>query len=650
MTTMIMKLILSLLAIVATVSASQPDVNIEVDATMADSLSHEVDSVIVADSAATNAIEQNIVDTVVVIPRLDFSSIRLADALTAISRAHSLSVYVDSSVVGLISLRLDNVTLNDALLFIISQYDLAWERTGEIIKIFKPDAPPLPLEPLDVSFNDGLLSMTLKKVNLSRLVDTLIEISGRNIVVENGAAGTVTGKLSELPFNKALRVLLPANGFAVREVEGVLYVGVGASESHADVRSRSLNISCDNRLITMDIANSSLAQVIESLIRECGVSIFVQTALEGNINASFANKPIEEALTYLLLNTKFSFSEIAGIYFIGGRDQEDLFASRLLRLDHMIASSVESLIPVSLSKQVTITVVKEHNGLVVTGPSTTIARVEAFLNEIDVPAAQVLFDVLVVDYNLTEASEFGLFANNFGGDSGLPGQAYYPDVDISETGEGLRDNLASMARRLSISNPITLSDDFYVRLRMMQQEGKANIRSHPKIASLNGHTASIKVGTTQYYLMESKAVYSSSGTQPVEQTSQRFELVEAEMSLEVTPYVCAGNELIVEVKPEFSTPAQGFDPDIPPTINRRVLNSTVRLRDGETIVLGGLVQVSKTMNVQKVPILGSIPILGRLFQNRTSSDQKAELMIYVTPHVYYGSEEVVDLDSLLGGK
>jgi type IV pilus assembly protein PilQ len=184
----------------------------------------------------------------------------------------------------------------------------------------------------------------------------------------------------------------------------------------------------------------------------------------------------------------------------------------------------------------------------------------------------------------------------------------------------------------------------------MQTEGKANIRSHPKIASLNGHSASIKIGTTQYYLLKSTTIYPSQQTSISTETSERFEKVEADMSLEVTPYVNTTGELIVDVKPEFNTPAQAFNPEIPPTINRRVLNSTVRLKDGETIVLGGLVQTNKTATVDKLPILGSIPIIGRLFQNRFSVDQNSELMIYITPHVYYGSEGSIDLESVLKKK
>ncbi|MBN4057058.1 type II and III secretion system protein, partial [bacterium AH-315-J21] len=193
-----------------------------------------------------------------------------------------------------------------------------------------------------------------------------------------------------------------------------------------------------------------------------------------------------------------------------------------------------------------------------------------------------------------------------------------------------------------------LTDKFFVRLSALSNEGKAKVIQRPQIATLNGHTASIAIGTTQYFLLDSKTVYPSAQTDVSTQTSQRFETIEANISLEVTPNVTESGEVIVHIKPEFSTPAgQGFDPDIPPTINKRVIESTVRLRNGETIVLGGIVNSTESVTINKLPILGDIPLLGRLFQNRSSTKNETELMIYITPHIYYGSEGAIDIEEVL---
>ncbi len=604
------------------------------------------DSLAPNDSSAAPR-SQRIVDTVLTIPKLDYANVKLSDALTALGRAYGLSMYVDSSVTGNISMRLDNVSLNDALLFIIRQYKLSWDKTGDIIKIFRPEIPPPPPEPLNISFKDQLLSVNVSKCDLERFVSALSDTTGKNIVLEKDTKGTISSRVTDMALDKALSVIFTANGYTYRDIDGVAYVGVEIDAKAGKPKGRNLNANCRDGLISVDLTNVGLADLIPYLKSECGINLFIQSALEGNISASFTDKTIEEALTYIFINSPYTYKQVGDLYLIGQRTSEDLYVTKLVKLKHLIASAVESLIPATVSKQLSIKVVKEHNGLVLTGPITAISEAESFIDAIDIPMAQVLFEVLVVDYSSTDRAEFGLTANNFGGDSGLPGQSYYPNIDVSGIGSDLNYNLRSVERHLGIGNLGTLDDNFFVRLQMLQQQGKANIRSHPTIAALNGHPASISIGTTQYFLLESKTVYPTEQSSLSTQTSQHFELVEADMKLEITPFVNSSGELIVDIKPEFSTPASTFNPDVPPTINKRVLNSTVRLRNGETIVLGGLVQSSKNEHIEKLPILGSFPILGRLFQNRTSTDVKSELMIYVTPYVYYGAEGSVNRDSLL---
>ncbi|MDH3936430.1 MAG: hypothetical protein OEV68_03750 [candidate division Zixibacteria bacterium] len=610
----------------------------------------ETSAQVASDSVGLDSIVLDIVDSVIVIPSLDFASVPLADALTAIGRAYKLPLYVDSSVSGPVSLRLDNVSLNDALVFIIRQYGLSWQKTGEIIEIYKPYVPAPEPEPLDITFANDLLSFDLERSQLSQFVDQLVDLTGRNIIIEGSTRGSLSGRLSNLEFEKAIRALLSSNGFTVRKMDDVFYISVDSTGSRAGSPARSLDVRCESGLIAVNVSNSPLSDVIAIVTEECSVNIFVQTQLAGNITASFSDKTLEESLTYLLLGSQYSFKEVNGIYFIGPRESQGLYDSRLIKLNHLIAGSLVELIPASLNEQLTVQVVKEHNGLIVTGPRTDIAVLESFIAKVDIPTAQVLFEVIVVDYTTTDRAEFGITANNFGADSGLPGQTFYPMIDISDKGSSLNDKIASLERHLGVSNLGTLSADFFIRLEALVQEGKANIRSHPKIAALNSHPATIAIGTTQYYLLESKTTYISQASNEPIQTAQRFETVVAEMTLEVTPYVNQTKELTVELKSQFNTPAGTFDPDIPPTINRRVLTSTVNLKDGETIVLGGLVQENKTVTIDKLPLLGDLPIIGRLFQNRTTVEVKSELMIYVTPHVYIGSEAAVDADSLFIGQ
>lgn len=620
--------------------------------------SQSIDQTVTIDTARSGATETedtqrqaNIVDSLIMIPKLDFTATKLSDALTALARAYHLTLYIDSSVVGEISLRLEDVSLNDALLFMVKQYGLAWEKTGEIIKIHKPTQPEPEPEPLNIRFEEELLSLDIENADIRHFADEVADKTGLNIVIEKTAYGSISGRVSKLRPEKAIQVLATSNGFSYNVVDGIIYLRrETAPDGNTSGSLRSLDIRCENELVTLNVRNSPLSDVLSQLSSQCGANIFIQSDVSGQVTASFENKTVEQTITYLLTNTNFSFKETDGIFFVGPKESEDLYDTRLIQLDNLKASELVEMIPAGLTKQLTVKIATGHNGVVLTGPRTSIAGVEAFVRRVDVPMAQVLFEVIMVDYTSTDRAELGITANNFGGDSGLPGQTYFPMIDISDTGDKLNPKLRSMERRMGISNIGNLSDNFFIRLNMLEQEGKANVRSHPQIAALNGHPAKIEIGTTQYYLLESKTSYiNNQGGDPI-QTSQRFETIEADMSLEVTPYVNQTGDLTVELKAEFNTPSGTFNPDTPPTINRRTLTSTVRMKEDQTIVLGGLVQNTKNVTIEKLPLLGDIPVLGRIFQNRITDDSKAELMIYMTPHVYYGTEGSINIDSVIQKK
>ena len=102
-------------------------------------------------------------------------------------------------------------------------------------------------------------------------------------------------------------------------------------------------------------------------------------------------------------------------------------------------------------------------------------------------------------------------------------------------------------------------------------------------------------------------------------------------------------EITCEIIPDFSEPEGSFSSEVPPTLNKRYVKSSVRLRDGETIVLGGMVKESVSDVHKQVPFLGSIPVIGWLFRNVERVRSKSQLLIFVTPHIYYGAEGSVDI-------
>lgn len=168
-----------------------------------------------------------------------------------------------------------------------------------------------------------------------------------------------------------------------------------------------------------------------------------------------------------------------------------------------------------------------------------------------------------------------------------------------------------------VGNNLTLD----LQLSAMEKSGNGEIISQPKVVTADKETAKILKGSEVPYQQAS-----SSGA-----TSVSFK--EAALSLEVTPQITPDNRIIMEVKvtkdaPDYANALNGVPP-----INKNEVNAKVLVADGETVVIGGVFSNDQEKTVEKVPFLGDLPYLGRLFRRDAVTDSKSELLIFLTPRI-----------------
>ena len=522
--------------------------------------------------------------------------------------------------------------------FLAKEYGLKLERDGSIFKFERPFVPEPEPEPLSIFYESGLLSLDLKEEALGLVAEEITRYTGNNVIVNRGAEGNITGFMQRVPFEQALQILMSTNGFSVREKNGVYLVDKAYQqydENSSLNNGRSFWVGVKDSLVTLDVIGANIRDVLREIFLQIGYDLVVYEEVKGDITARCSQISLDNVLSYLLRGTEYSYRSENGVYLIGGKSLQGINSVKLIRLNHLQVNNVVELLPQNITKQGEVKIIKEHNGIVVTGSQEFINEIENFIREVDRPIPQVLIEALVVDFNRQYVGEFGIKAGiGVAADSGSSiVNSLFPGVDVSVSGAQIN-NILDVYQPFGLSRIAKLPDNFYLQIKAMENEGKANVRSRPQIATLSGHTASISIGTTQYFILKTETPIPGSN-QVVLQESERFETIKAELKLEVTPWVMATGEIITEIRPEFSTPKNGLNPNVPPTIDHRVLTSTVKLKDGETIILGGLIQEFDTESITKFPILGHIPLLGKLFQNRSYNKSSSELIIYLTPHVYY---------------
>ena len=272
----------------------------------------------------------------------------------------------------------------------------------------------------------------------------------------------------------------------------------------------------------------------------------------------------------------------------------------------------------------------ETRNLIVVTDEKTLLEMKKVISGLDRPSPQVLIKVIFLEATYNKSSDIGIsggFDANPGGKSGVIGQGFgLPGV------ANLAGAMASGGGVYSI-----LGNDFQATLTAIAKAGKTEILSRPSILARNNQAATISLG--QQVPLISGTRYDGLNGQINTITYQSVGV-----NLSVTPFISSDGNVEMVVTPEISSLADrstwvnissgGTNGAIlAPVINSRTATTTVVVPNGQTVVIGGLMENAQTDSESKVPLLGDIPVLGNLFKRKVKDNVKRELMIFLTPTI-----------------
>jgi MSHA biogenesis protein MshL len=193
------------------------------------------------------------------------------------------------------------------------------------------------------------------------------------------------------------------------------------------------------------------------------------------------------------------------------------------------------------------------------------------------------------------------------------------------------------------------STDFEVLLNVLQTQGEVNVLSSPKLATLNNQTAVIRSATDEVFF-EPRVVLVPSGDTVVQTTDVTTRTVTIGVVLSVTPQISADGSIVLHVRPtvtdttrretftQQATGTTGAFTITVPVVDVREADVIVRAREGEVVVIGGLIQERKSSSESRVPLLADIPGIGRLFRSTIEDRRKTELVVFLSPTVMVGKK------------
>ena len=323
-----------------------------------------------------------------------------------------------------------------------------------------------------------------------------------------------------------------------------------------------------------------------------------------------------------------------------------------------IVSSIASRFISSESEKPIVTHHAPTNSVVVSSDESNIATIKNLISKLDIRRAQVLVEAIVVELSETAARSLGVetifagaedgeipigitrFQNGTGPDLlGLTGSAIESGDNANFSNIAANSLLNSQGIIAGIGRISEDDDSMIAIINAIDADKNSNILTTTSLLAMDNEEASTVIG--QEIPITTGESLGSNNTNPFRTTSRE----EVGIKLSIKPQINEGNSVILEIKQEVSGVAGPLTGTTDLITNKRTIETTVLVDNNQIIVLGGLVDEDIQEDIQRVPVLGSIPILGKLFQSSSESKVKKNLMVFLRPKILVDSESVSQIST-----
>ena len=546
---------------------------------------------------------------------LDFVDVPLAEVVRTLSRAYGTSILADDAGDVRVTFHLEGLSLFDGLTALCEANGLAVVQEGRVYRIRRAR-----VQGGYIAMEDSRVVVSVKNMNVREFVREFGLNTGLNVIADYDVEGAVSGNLSHLAPAVAFRVLMESNGFKVRGERGCLRVSrpkvtkIGNTGAGGGIPDFLVERTGD--LYSVDLQSVPLKTAIKAIAEEAGLNLAVYGDLNEKVQMSFRDVPLVEILTSIFRGSAFTFRlDSASLWVSEAGATKALADLRVYPLKHVSPEkALAQLSKFMKGTEINVSEYREQNALVLGASPQTLERAVNFLEMIDVPQMQVTLACVIVEFRKGKSFAIGVrsgTARNVG-EGNIQARGFFDFLgkDVSKSG--------------AFGKIGILPDRFELELSSMEENNEAKVLARPRVTTLNGNKAELNVTNTVYYLVSQV----SSDGYPITD----YRSFNDGISLELTPTMTQDGLITLAVAPEIKTAGRSTG-DGPRDISSRNMKTTVVLRDGETLCLGGLIRKNKTEVRSAVPFFGSIPVLGRLFSYTSEEEEESELAIFITPTV-----------------
>ena len=301
----------------------------------------------------------------------------------------------------------------------------------------------------------------------------------------------------------------------------------------------------------------------------------------------------------------------------------------------------EPLPSVSGKDKPTVTVDTELNAVVVYATDREIKEIRSVVEELDVERQQVYVQAKIVEISKNRAEQLGMKYSLLGGAVNSSGLYGFSGVIGSLDGSDAIGRVTSLLGNNFDIPKVTKALALGTTISLFDKNGVANILSEPAVLCINNKESSLYVGRTESILTQA-----TTGSDATSLTRQNYSREDIGLTLKVKPRISEDNKVALDIKTILED-VIGGQVGLPTTTKREVSTTSI-VKNGETVIIGGLVKDKTSKTVTKIPLLGDIPILGNLFRHTKEDKDKISLVIMITPYIVKRSEDLGRLKEALG--
>ena len=602
------------------------------DSLRLETISRTLDSLLLSDPAYGTEID------------LSAGKLPMGELLRNVAKANEINLCVKTVENPLVTCHFNRVRVVDLLAYLCREYRLEIEVVGNIVSVCDPRPLPVPPSVIKVGY-DSLrreLAYDLQGEGLVEVIREITRLTGEKIVVPQKLYGRqVSGFVNGLPVSEAIEALAESNGL-IAECRDGKYWRLLAGENTASDKALSFQprhsftadqVRVDSLgRVTVSIQRGNIQDIVTEVCRQANLDRMFLAPLNRQVSLYVRNVDIPSLFHVLFAGTPFLFREENGIYLFGAQEQQkNLRTTTVIPLRYRTVENVPDLIPESLKANMQIGAFAEQNSLIVSGNSRQIALLRQFVESIDRTVPLITIEVLIVDSKKSSLREAGITAGLGEKPVNTTGK-FSPGVDFTLSAASVNRLIHSFNGFGSV-NLGKVTPNFYFTLKALEEAGTLELRSTPKLSTLNGHEASLKSGETRYYKEVQNNIM---GTQnPIQSESYTWKSTEADLSLKIIPYVSCDGKITLTIEIEQSEFTAREEKDAPPGTATRSFKSQIRVDNEEVVLLGGIDRNTREKGSSGLPLLARIPVLKWLFGVSTDNKVDEKLSIFIKPTVIF---------------